>query len=474
MSQNYNVRGKLTVTVVQARNVVVKQLIGEMDPFAVVTIKGEKFKTPVAENGHRNPKWNFSFIANLDGDEDGIHIKLNNKGNVTDDLIARCDILLPDCDMSGKPVFYSLRDPDQFSKECGDIEIGLVFEGTGLPLGSKALTTHEARTRGPAPVAAAQPQYATQPGQPQYAQQPQQQQPMYAQPPQQQPMYAQPQQQQPQYAPIPQQQPQYAPIPQQQPVYQQPQPVYQQPIYQQPAQITPVYQAPPVAIVQPVIYTQPVAQPSFASSLAIGMGNMVGQMAQLGAQLGASVMAGHFDSNGYLNQHPDVRAAGMDAWAHYTNYGHSEGRILVLTNGQRGKWDSAGYLQLHPDVAKAGMDAWTHFKTYGKNENRQIMVSATGGPAVTAFGMKGKWDSAAYLRIHPDVAKAGMDAWHHYKTYGYNERRTIAITTGQQGKWDSNGYLQSHPDVAKAGMDAWSHFTQWGKTENRDISLTPA
>jgi hypothetical protein len=123
-----------------------------MDPFVTINIKGEKFKTPVHNNGHRNPKWNFSFIANLDGDEDGLHVKLMNKGNITDDTHSRCDILLPEMDLSGKPNWYSLRDPENFSKECGDVSLTIIFEGSGLPPNSKAFTS-DATRRAPAAVA---------------------------------------------------------------------------------------------------------------------------------------------------------------------------------------------------------------------------------------------------------------------------------------------------------------------------------
>lgn len=35
------------------------------------------------------------------------------------------------------------------------------------------------------------------------------------------------------------------------------------------------------------------------------------------------------------------------------------------------------YLELNPDVAKAGMDTWFHYKNYGKNEGRAWPICAT-------------------------------------------------------------------------------------------------
>jgi len=39
-----------------------------------------------------------------------------NQGKVTDDLMSRCDIELPNLDLSGTPQFYALKDPDNFAK----------------------------------------------------------------------------------------------------------------------------------------------------------------------------------------------------------------------------------------------------------------------------------------------------------------------------------------------------------------------
>jgi hypothetical protein len=50
--------------------------------------------------------------------------------------------------------------------------------------------------------------------------------------------------------------------------------------------------------------------------------------------------AGHFDAAGYLLQHVDVKAAGMDGWSHFMNHGHGENRVIVLDNGLRGTFDA--------------------------------------------------------------------------------------------------------------------------------------
>ena len=468
MTTAFNVRGKLTVTAHAARNLAVKQLIGEMDPYAVFQLKGEKFKTAVATNAHRNPKWEYSFIANLDGDEDALHIKVYNKGNLTDDVICRVDTELPNLDLSGTPQWYSLRDPEDFKKECGEIQITLKFEGNGLPLNSKALGTHNARTQPTGAVAPFSPQTPQQVQSPQYASQPPQyatQAPQYPQQPMQ-PMYQQPQQvqyQQPQQVQYqqPQVQFQQAPVYQQQPM----QPVYQQqPMYQPPPMQQPQYQPQPV-------YQAPPPQQSAASGL---FGSIMQATTQLASSIQANVNSlmstaskGKFDSAAYLQIHPDVKNAGMDGFQHWKQYGYKEQRVIQLKNGLRGRFDTNGYLNLHVDVKNANVDAFVHYTSYGHNENRDIVVIPTAAVGV--------FDATAYHSMHPDVKNAGMDAFQHYKQYGYNERRRVpVINNGNhwQGTFDGPGYLLLWPDVKAANMDPWTHWTSYGKNENRSIVVT--
>jgi hypothetical protein len=92
----------------------------------------------------------------------------------------------------------------------------------------------------------------------------------------------------------------------------------------------------------------------------------------------------------YLEQNPDVAKASMDAWNHYTTFGKREGRkwpacaenannnIQELTESNTKPLEAINcelarkkYLEQNPDVAKAGMDAWNHYTSYGKREGRK-------------------------------------------------------------------------------------------------------
>jgi hypothetical protein len=71
-----------------------------------------------------------------------------------------------------------------------------------------------------------------------------------------------------------------------------------------------------------------------------------------------------FNSSHYLETNPDVRAAGLDAAAHYLLHGGREGR-------DPGPYFSTrSYLARYPDVAKAGLNALLHYELRGRRENR--------------------------------------------------------------------------------------------------------
>jgi len=168
--------------------------------------------------------------------------------------------------------------------------LSLKFEGNGLPVGSRAEQTHNARVNALAAASTQQspqppppqqhvssPQYQTQAPAPHYQQPPQyQQQPIYQQPPvyQQQAIYQQPMQ------------------PMLQPMYQSPQPVYQSPTHMQ--QNVQFQQGQPEGVtftpapmvhhaVAPVPFQQPTAAPStFAVGGSTASGNSAAKLATHG------------------------------------------------------------------------------------------------------------------------------------------------------------------------------------------------
>ena len=66
------------------------------------------------------------------------------------------------------------------------------------------------------------------------------------------------------------------------------------------------------------------------------------------------------------------------------------------------------YYFLRPDVFKAGIDAYAHYKSHGKHENMCQPVLS-----ICSY--------EDYYRLRPDVKKAGIDALDHYRSSGRTE-----------------------------------------------------
>lgn len=71
------------------------------------------------------------------------------------------------------------------------------------------------------------------------------------------------------------------------------------------------------------------------------------------------------DPDWYVEQYPDIGAAGVDPVQHFLNIGFSEGR-----NPNR-FFDGAWYAQTYPDVAAHGENPFVHYVFYGAREGRK-------------------------------------------------------------------------------------------------------
>lgn len=74
----------------------------------------------------------------------------------------------------------------------------------------------------------------------------------------------------------------------------------------------------------------------------------------------------YFDARWYLEQHPDVAAAGWDPATHYFLYGPSEGRQPSPA------FDAVWYLTRYKDVASGGAHPLLHYIRHGVGEGRRI------------------------------------------------------------------------------------------------------
>lgn len=85
----------------------------------------------------------------------------------------------------------------------------------------------------------------------------------------------------------------------------------------------------------------------------------------------------NYDWDFYLHQNPDVAASGVDPREHYFKFGRKEGRIAVVpeavvegaAEADVADYDWDFYLQQYPDIAAAGIDPAKHYFQFGRNED---------------------------------------------------------------------------------------------------------
>lgn len=105
--------------------------------------------------------------------------------------------------------------------------------------------------------------------------------------------------------------------------------------------------------------------------------------------------SGLFDSDWYLEQYTDVRAAGVNPLIHYLRHGAAEGR------DPNPLFDSDWYLDRYPDVRAAGANPLMHYLRHGAREGRDPCES---------------FSSRDYLANNPDIAARGINPLAHYRS----------------------------------------------------------
>ncbi len=199
-----------------------------------------------------------------------------------------------------------------------------------------------------------------------------------------------------------------------------------------------------------------------------------------------------FDTNYYLAQNPDVRAAGMDPLKHYEQYGWREQRdpSLLFSTGK--------YLAAYPDVQAAVVNPLLHYMQNGQYEGRMAFLAGPvaaadplidaafydrqlgatlfpTGPAAQlqaaasydATGWRQRlnpdalFDTNYYLSRNADVAAVQIDPVKHYEQYGWHEGRNPSA------QFSIGKYLAAYPDVRAANIDPLRHFLSYGQFEGR-------
>jgi FkbM family methyltransferase len=151
--------------------------------------------------------------------------------------------------------------------------------------------------------------------------------------------------------------------------------------------------------------------------------------------------SGLFDSAYYLQQYPDVAAAGKDPLIHYLESGAGEGR--------------------NPSSL---LDTRSHVKLLeGANVHTNPIVMYSYFIKLLRRGPL--FDSEYYLNQYPDVAIARIDPIVHFILAGATEGRDPSPL------FDTKFYLEQNPDVRASGINPLAHFIIHGKKENRSHRL---
>jgi GT2 family glycosyltransferase len=197
------------------------------------------------------------------------------------------------------------------------------------------------------------------------------------------------------------------------------------------------------------------------------------QFLQLGPRLHRQVrQSGLFDPEYYLRQ---IGTTVRQPLRHYLHEGWRQGYC------PHPLFDTAYYLEQHPDVAAAGIAPLLHYLTQGATEERhphpcfdtafyRQQVADTAGlpPLVHYLQSGGRYDphplfaTTFYEQQCPAAARRGINPLVHYLTEGG------FCGFDPHPLFDSSFYLECHPDVARARQNPLLHFLMHGWREGRD------
>ncbi|MBO9420308.1 hypothetical protein J7481_12455 [Labrenzia sp. R4_2] len=149
-----------------------------------------------------------------------------------------------------------------------------------------------------------------------------------------------------------------------------------------------------------------------------------------------------FDNDFYIASYPDVAdaiASGLlqSAEDHFFGFGFTEGR------DPNPYFDTSYYIEQNPDVAAAGLNPLAHYVQFGESEGRK--------PSAL-------FDPGYYAQQNPDVSASGVRLLEHYISFGKSEGRLpYAQTEGQTPSAGSNLLVVAYTD--RNGNDQWDGET---------------
>jgi len=140
MSEITYFRGKLEVHVISARDLRDRELLVKMDPYVLVKCGDEKFKSQIHKNGGTHPTWNQFMEFNLKEEDAKNPLRFevwDYKHLAEDRQVGRADIpldmLIKHAGGKEEGHWFQLVYFDDPEKKAGEINVGLRYEGDGVP-----------------------------------------------------------------------------------------------------------------------------------------------------------------------------------------------------------------------------------------------------------------------------------------------------------------------------------------------------
>jgi hypothetical protein len=165
-----------------------------------------------------------------------------------------------------------------------------------------------------------------------------------------------------------------------------------------------------------------------------------------------------FDEGYYLSNDPDIDLGDLSAFEHYVQSGWKEGF------NPSEKFDGNAYLKLHVDVAAAGMNPLVHYALAGHGEKRSLTSLTAGSKLSYDYETpRAYFSEDYYVRQLADGELQGMDPYDHYMTVGWKK------LYNPQDQFNTREYLSRNPDVEISGVNPLAHYACFGVHEGRSI-----
>jgi glycosyltransferase involved in cell wall biosynthesis/SAM-dependent methyltransferase len=171
--------------------------------------------------------------------------------------------------------------------------------------------------------------------------------------------------------------------------------------------------------------------------------------------------SGQFDEAYYRAMNSDLYPGPDDVIRHYCEYGWREGR------NPSPEFDTDFYLKNAPDIRAAGMNPFLHYVMAGLKEGRPAHPTATRrseevlAREVSELRASGQFDEAYYRAMNADIQPPPVDVIRHYCERGWLEGRDPS------DDFDTRGYLAIYRDIREAGINPFWHYVTFGASELR-------